>query len=516
MDVASRARELLLELCSVRSVSGSDQEDVAADLIFSKLKGLRCLSGDLSANLKLVDCGGRNAVFAYMEAPGSSVTVGLTGHFDVVSPAVYRDLASLAFDPLSLGPALARRELPEAAKVDLEAGWLFGRGTADMKCGLSVFLALIEAWDVAGFPCNVVFLAVPDEENLSLGMRGALPEVAGFLRDRGISLDCWINGEPTVGARGSQWPVHRGSIGKAMGFVLSVGVGAHVGEFFKGISAVQIAGHINAHLEGAPHSADSAGGRHLPPAACLGFDALRDGYSVTLFDKVMARYNLLYWSRASEDLLSMLKKAATEGLARTMDMTSWSARKLGESLSFTKGRVMTLSELRDLAGEDVVVPVGEGSPVDRACRVVMDLLDRSGLEGPMAIVGFLPPWYPPNRPAPLRRDRRLDKALEGVFALASERGYDPLREEIFEGISDLSYLGSAGDMDSVSILTDNMAGWGDLYSVPLEAMASVDAPVCNLGPFGKDVHKATERLEPKFAFSVLPDLVDKLLRELSR
>ncbi|SMG17149.1 M20/M25/M40 family metallo-hydrolase [Dethiosulfovibrio salsuginis] len=514
MDVADRARELLLDLCAIKSVSGSDQEDAAAEFIFSLLGRFRCFSRDGSA-LRLVECGGKKAVFAYMACPSSSVTVGLTGHFDVVSPAVYRDLAPLAFDPGALGLALAGRDLPESVRSDLEAGWLFGRGAADMKCGLAVFLALMERWDSVGAPCNVAFLAVPDEENLSLGMRGALPEVAEFFRERGISPACWVNGEPTVGAKGAQWPVHRGSIGKVMGFVLSVGVGSHVGEFFKGVSAVQIAGQINAHLEGSPQSSDSIKGRALPPAACLGFDALRDGYSVTLFDKVMARYNLLYWSRSSEDLLDILKKSATEGLARAMDMTSWSARKLGESLPFSRGRVLTLSELRDIAG-DVPLGEGEGSPVDRAARWVLDMLDRSGLEGPLAVVGFLPPWYPPKRPGFSMRDEALDRALKGVFSLVSDRGYDPVREDIFEGISDLSYLGSAGDLNSVSTLTENMAGWGDLYSVPLEAMESVDAPVCNLGPFGKDVHKATERLEPTFAFSVLPDLVERLLTDLAR
>lgn len=514
MDVADRARELLLDLCAIKSVSASDQEDVAAEFIFGVLKKFKCFSGD-ATSLKLIDCGGRKAVFAYMACRSSSVTVGLTGHFDVVSPAVYRDLAHMAFDPLALAVAMDKRDLPKPVRSDLEAGWMFGRGVADMKCGLAVFLALMERWDSIGAPCNVAFLAVPDEENLSLGMRGALPEVAEFLKNKGITTTCWVNGEPTVGARGSQWPVHRGSIGKVMGFVLSVGVGSHVGEFFKGISAVQIAGQINAHLEGSPQSSDSVRGRSLPPAACLGFDALREGYSVTLFDKVMTRYNLLYWSRSPEDLLDILKKSASEGLARAMDMTSWSARKLGDSLPFSKCRVLALSELRDIAGEIPLVD-GDGSAVDRAAQTVLDMLDRSGLEGPLAVVGFLPPWYPPKRPGFSERDDALDKALKGVFSLASERGYDPVREDIFEGISDLSYLGSAGDLGSVSTLTENMAGWGDIYSVPLEAMTEVDAPVCNLGPFGKDVHKATERLEPTFAFSVLPDLVERLLTELSR
>jgi arginine utilization protein RocB len=514
----NRIRELLLDLCSVKSVSGSSGESEMGRKIHSILAKLSCFSGERSGNLKTIDCDGRPAVLAFMEASGgSSVTLGLTGHFDVVSASVYGDLAEVAFDPERLTADIVMRELSESVRKDLDEGWLFGRGTADMKCGLAVHMALMEKWDREGAPCNVLFLAVPDEENLSLGMRKAVPEVARFLEERGLSVSAWVNGEPTVGAKGSSWPVHRGSIGKAMGFVLSVGVGSHVGEFFKGISAVQIAGQINSHLEGGPESADRLGDLIFPPAACLGLEALRDGYSVTLYDRVMARYNLLYCSRSPEELLKVLLSSAREGLARAIDLTSWSARKLGGSLSLPESQVMTLSELRKVAGE--ADPVGgnvSGSPVDVAAAEVLSLLDKSGLEGPMAVVGFLPPLYPPTVAVDDEAEGRLNRALEAVFDLARERGYEPVKEPIFEGISDLSYLGRAVGNGDMSVLKENMAGWGDLYDVPFEAMKAVQAPVCNLGPFGKDVHKATERLEPHFAFSVLPDLVERLAVELAR
>lgn len=513
-DVAGRAREILLDLCSIKSVTGSDQENRAAERIYEILSGFRTFS-EYPSSLKILDCGGKKSVFAYMACPGSPVTVGLTGHFDVVSQSVYRDLADLAFDPEALTLALASRSLPEPARTDLDAGWLFGRGAADMKCGLAVFLALMEKWDSHGLPCSVVFLAVPDEENLSCGMRGALPKTAEFLKQRGIKVSCWINGEPAFSGDGRTWPVYRGSVGKVMGFVLSVGVGSHGGEFFKGLSAVQIGGQINARLEGSPDSSDLAGGKPLPPAACVGFEPLRDGYSVTLFDRVMARYNILYWSRSPMDILEMLKNAAREGLAGTMDMTAWAARKLGQTLTLQKPRVLTWPELRALSG-DFAPPDGSGSPVERACDAVTAALDKSGLEGPLAVVGFLPPWYPPSVPGNSDLDLKLDRAMRGLFASARKKGLDPVREDVFQGISDLSYLWPRGDRESLEFMAENMPVWNTLYRVPLEEAEAAHAPVCNLGPLGRDIHKATERLEPRFAFSVLPDLVERLVLELSQ
>ncbi len=514
MEIDRRIRELLLDLCSIPSVSQSDHEDEMARRIHTILAAMPAFA-DAPENLSLVDCGGRLAVMALLRVSDpTTLTVGLTGHFDVVSTAIYGDLAPLAFDPERLAAAMSDRNLTPAVRRDLEAGWLFGRGTADMKCGLAVHMALMERWGTNP-PCNILFVAVPDEENLSLGMRGVLSEAARWIESRGLSVVAWVNGEPNVAARSREWPVHRGSIGKTMGFVLSVGVGCHVGEFFKGISAVQIAGQVNAAIEGHPDSADQIGDRFLPPAACLGLEPLRGGYSVTLYDRVMARYNLLYWNRTPAKLLDILRAGAQEGLNRALEMTERSARAVGASVQLNTPKVLSLSELRDMVPDGSVgadCSARSCSVVDRACSLVLNLLDRSALEGPLAVVGFLPPWYPPRRRDDDQAEDFLDQALDAVFVRARELGVDPLREPIFEGISDLSYLGRS---DEVTALTENMAGWGELYSVPLEAMAAVHAPVCNLGPFGMDIHKATERLEPRFAFSVLPELVEELVRALA-
>lgn len=96
--------------------------------------------------------------------------------------------------------------MPEEVKEDFLSGeWMFGRGTADMKGGLSVGLALLDWYGklvveaerkdcgTAAFETktasgteetpeisgNLLFVTVPDEEGYSAGMRGAVP----FLND---------------------------------------------------------------------------------------------------------------------------------------------------------------------------------------------------------------------------------------------------------------------------------------------------------------------------------------------
>lgn len=92
--------------------------------------------------------------------------------------------------------------MPEEVKKDFLSGdWMFGRGTADMKGGLSVGLALLDWYGklvveaerkecgTAAFETktasgteetpeisgNLLFVTVPDEEGYSAGMRHAVP-----------------------------------------------------------------------------------------------------------------------------------------------------------------------------------------------------------------------------------------------------------------------------------------------------------------------------------------------------
>ncbi len=74
-------------------------------------------------------------------------------------------------------------------------------------------------------------------------------------------------------------------------------------------------------------------------------------------------------------------------------------------------------------------------------------------------------------------------------------------------ISDLSYGAAPREAQAIDSLKNNMPGFGVKYSLPLEDMQELNLPVVNIGPFGKDAHKFTERLEEDYSFNVAPKLV---------
>ena len=44
-----------------------------------------------------------------------------------------------------------------------------------------------------------------------------------------------------------------------------------------------------------------------------------------------------------------------------------------------------------------------------------------------------------------------------------------------------------------------MPAWPDKYSLPVEDIRNLNVPVVNIGPFGKDAHKFTERVHKHFS-----------------
>jgi arginine utilization protein RocB len=67
-----------------------------------------------------------------------------------------------------------------------------------------------------------------------------------------------------------------------------------------------------------------------------------------------------------------------------------------------------------------------------------------------------------------------------------------------------------------TVFKENTPVWGTSYGIPFDAMADLQAPVLNVGPFGKDAHKRTERLHIKSAFEQVPILVEEMIKMMAR
>ena len=96
----------------------------------------------------------------------------------------------------------------------------------------------------------------------------------------------------------------------------------------------------------------------------------------------------------------------------------------------------------------------------------------------------------------------------------TETDYNLVYKKFYPYISDLSYGAAPKETKIISALKNNMPGYGINYELPLEEMQRLGLPVLNIGPFGKDAHKFTERIEKRYSFEVAPVLVYKTIINL--
>ncbi len=538
---------LLLDLVSVASVSPSYEEVTVAKLMHHRLASIPYFAagkGDLRLIAVEDDPLDRKIVFAMVKAePKTPRTIILTGHMDVVEAAESGSLAHHAFSPEDFTWELASMSslnLPPEAEEDLESGnYLFGRGVMDMKSGLAIQIALLSELSETpeNLPCNYIFLAVPDEENNSAGMRTAVKYLAGLQKTEGLDFLACVNSEGT----GPKFPGDRnryvdiGTIGKIMPFFYCVGRESHVGQYFSGLNANLLASAVNLIMEANSEIADSFNSEVYPPPANLKHTDLRDLYSVTLPARAITYYNHLTVTATPGTVLSYMKqtarKAFEDALSHLRASAELFARKSGQPLEIPwTPRVITYEDLLhhvqkgfsgDLREHLATFAAGLPDSMDqreKSVAVVSEALRLSHHKDPVIILGFLPPFYPHR--SNLRQNPRELALLEVIDKVIDEAktefGETLVISEHFAAISDLSYLGFQGTRDDLMQLAENTPGWGTVYDLPVDELLALDVPVVNLGPHGKDAHKFTERLELDYSLEVAPALLKSLVSSLSK
>jgi arginine utilization protein RocB len=456
-------------------------------------------------------------------------TVVLAGHFDTVSIANYGTLAPLAYDPEPLTEALLKelrsRSLNGAetkALKDFESGdFIAGRGLLDMKSGLAAGIAALERFAELEAPeGNILFVATPDEENRSRGMRSlrnALPEIARrFDLDivGGINLDassCERDGEEGRA-------VYLGSIGKFAPFAFVIGRPTHAGYPFNGTSAHRISAEIVRAMDTVPELSDEAFGERSPPPVCLEARDIRDGYDVTTPDRVWLSFNWLTHRRSPADILGEFRTIVTDALnAALKAQDAHQARYRGRPAAKTEGTVMTYAELLErlkMRGGDALDRLaaldrslsGSTDPLKVSREIVAAAATEAGIEGPAVIIGFGSLHYPlVHLERAGETGSLIQTRLETVMQEAAKRHGTSIKfKQIFAGISDMSFFGHRPDAGDTGLLAANTPSAAFTDDAP-EGLLSF--PTVNIGPWGRDYHQKWERAHAPYTFEVLPDLV---------
>ena len=543
-ELSKRIEQIALELTGQLSVLDTPDEILIAEKVYSIMSEMKYFKAH-PENLYFVpvkgDKLGRKSVVAIVngEKKPSDKTVVMIGHIDTVGISDYGPLAEYANQPLVLTEKFKEIDLPAQVKKDLESGeYLFGRGIFDMKSGDAIIMALMEmiSDDIENFEGNLIYGAVCDEEGNSGGMLNVVPELCRLQDEKKYDylalLDTDYMTEEYEGDENKY--VYVGTVGKLMPTFFVVGKETHVGESFKGIDPNQIAAEITRRINLNPEFSDVAEGEVTLPPVTLKQRDLKPEYSVQIAKTAVVFFNYATHCSTPDQVLEKMVNAGQECFQNVVDMLNERYEKFCEMAHrpFHKlpweARTMTYHQLCEVVkaevGEEFDAKV-QAYAEELAKDETIDARDRNthlvefvhGMwsdKNPVLIVYFSQPYYPHIY---IKGDEPKEKALLDAVADAvdtTKTDYKLVYKKFFPYISDLSYGAAPREDGIIEAFMENMPGYGTVYSLPMKEMQKLNLPVLDIGSFGKDAHKFTERIEKKYTFEVAPELVYKTVMNL--
>ena len=81
-------------------------------------------------------------------------------------------------------------------------------------------------------------------------------------------------------------------------------------------------------------------------------------------------------------------------------------------------------------------------------------------------------------------------------------------------ISDSSFMALSDDVETIDSLGNNMPAWNTKYFYNVDDVLAINVPVVNIGTFGKDGHKTTERVDMKYTFENVPNMTYNTILKL--
>ena len=545
MDIGAKIKTLAVELTQIRSVVGTSGENDVAKKVYETLAELDYfrLHPD---NLRLLpvrdDELGRNGVFALIEGARnhSKKTLLCIGHIDTVGVADYGGLQPIATDPAALKQKLAaatKFSEPALSEI-LSADWLLGRGILDMKTGVASLMVMVEHFSRCPekLTGNLVFCAVPDEEGNSAGMLSAVQDLAQLQTERGWDFTAAIDTDFMT----FRYPedenryVYVGTTGKLLPCFFIYGEETHVGEPFNGLDANLLASEVMRRIDLATDLCDIADGEVALPPISLHQRDNKTEYSVQTANTVNLYFN---WPTHSSEPAEVLAKC------RVKAVEAFEAVIAHLNAEYEKFCRMSHIPFRRLPWETNVLTYDElyrqvkaemGDEIDRILEGVIEQLrgrNADDREVSMAIVDevhkhcsdknskivvyFAPPYYPHNfvRDGDARSDILLAAVGRAVAEARSVYDYPIVTRRFYPYISDLSYCGIAA-AEHMGKLTENMPAWQLTYHLPVQAIQAISMPVVNIGPYGKDAHKLSERVCVNYSFDAMPLILQRTMESL--
>jgi arginine utilization protein RocB len=156
------------------------------------------------------------------------------------------------------------------------------------------------------------------------------------------------------------------------------------------------------------------------------------------------------------------------------------------------------------------------STIEAANIIIEKTLEYVKDLSPCVILALTPPYYPSTNNMMLKdKSNKVNELIDVIKKYAKDNFEEEYEvKNYFTGISDLSYAMYVSDQKDIDYIENNMLMWKDVYFIPLEEIKEISMPVINIGPWGKDFHKYTERVLKEDLFYKTPVLIDLFITQL--
>lgn len=525
--------DLLCSLVNHQSITGSTAEIALPEYVYHLLAEKEYFQKN-DHHLKLLPLDdGRRLLTALVKKGNKKETVILLSHFDVVGVEDYGSLQNLAFHPRELTKEMEKMkdDLPENVRKDMNTGeWLFGRGSMDMKAGLSLHMGLIEQAIDDEFDGNILLVTVPDEEVNSKGMLTALPVLNQLKEEEDLIYQACLNGEPMF----SKYPgdpayyMYTGSIGKVLPGFYCYGKESHVGEPFAGINPNLMVSFLSQQLELNEEFIEKIDDEVSPPPVSLMQRDLKEKYSVQTPNAAISMYNVLYLKQTFDEINKKLLKStnkAARGIESYIKQKAANYATIATTFAMPDFNVSVMmyedlyaeavkrhGEHEIVRRQNLLVSQRDKGDRDFSTLLVQDLASMCKDLAPMIVLFYSPPFYPAVSSF---NDPYIKDVMDHVKSYTSSTyDMDLTVAEFFTGLSDLSFLGPVSSKGKLNQLTINMPLQNNGFVFPEDIMEKLTMPILNIGPLGKAPHQWTERVELVYSFDYLPHILTKAVHRL--
>ncbi|WP_203364625.1 M20/M25/M40 family metallo-hydrolase [Bacillus sp. REN10] len=535
LNIQEQVERLTRRLVELPSINGSEEGEIAAaDEIVTILRSYPYFQENPALvweQTAIDDALNRKNIFAFVRGGvNAKQTIIYHAHVDTVGIEDFGTLRPYAFHPDELQSFFSDYDQDSDVQADARSGeWMFGRGAVDMKSGVAVHLVnlLYFSEHPEELPGNLLVMFNPDEESQHVGMKSAIFELERLKQEWGLEYVAAINNDfitPKYDGDKTRY-IYTGAAGKLLPSFYIYGREAHVGEALQGVDPNFIAAELTRRIHNNVELCENIQDELVLPPTCLFQRDNKFTYNVQTATSSYLYFNYFLYRDSAADVMRKLQTIATEACG---EISRYLAKQYDRHLQRTGLSRKRLNwDIEVISLEEYSHELqGRGIDVDKVCAEVAEehkmldlrmisfkmvevLTELDPVKKPRVIIFFSPPYLPHNY---LRDDNPAEQAIlqtikHVLIEAEKESGEIFELKKFFPFLADGSYLSIHETNEELQSLLNNFPNLGRLYTLPVEEIRRLNIPAINMGVYGKDGHKWTERVYKPYSFEVLPKLI---------